>query len=186
MDLGVLKITIQQFFRVSGASTQREGVTPDIVLPDPAGPIETGERELEHAIAWSQIDPAPHDLWSTTWNKADLAKKSAARVSKTPVFGKISTLSQLLKTRRDDTRIPLQKTAFDARRKAQRAAVEAASPDLKNQPAAFSVTSIADPDAPEVKPQPGGKPDDRLSKWRDNLARDPWVDESLNILSDIK
>jgi carboxyl-terminal processing protease len=36
-------------------------VTPDIVLPDPAGHIETGERQLEHAIPWSSIPAAPHD-----------------------------------------------------------------------------------------------------------------------------
>src|SRR4029078_13233467 len=49
VELGVLKITVQQFFRVSGSSTQREGVTPDIVLPDPAGHIASAGRPLRHA-----------------------------------------------------------------------------------------------------------------------------------------
>src|SRR5947207_8375200 len=40
-DLGVLKLTIEQFFRVSGASTQLQGVVPDIVLPDPEGFVDT-------------------------------------------------------------------------------------------------------------------------------------------------
>src|SRR5207245_2570464 len=55
LDLGVFKLTVQQFFRVNGGSTQREGVTPDIVLPDPAGYIEAGERELGDALPWAEI-----------------------------------------------------------------------------------------------------------------------------------
>src|SRR4029078_3745170 len=86
VELGVLKITVQQFFRVSGSSTQREGVTPDVVLPDPAGHIETGERQLEHAIPWSQLPPAQHDLWPAPWKTATLVERSAVRVTKQPVF----------------------------------------------------------------------------------------------------
>jgi hypothetical protein len=32
---------------------------------------------------------------------------------------------------------------------------------------------------------PGGKPDDRPQKWRESIARDPWVAESVNILADM-
>jgi hypothetical protein len=27
--------------------------------------------------------------------------------------------------------------------------------------------------------------DDKATKWRDNLARDPWVEETLNIMGDM-
>jgi len=183
VELGVFKITIQQFFRVSGSSTQREGVTPDIVLPDPAGHVETGERELEHAIAWSKISAAPHDVWPATWKVEALVKKSAARVSKHPVLAKIAAATAVLKARSQDTRVPLARDAWDARRKAQRAALEAASPDLKAAPAKFQVNTLDDPTP--TAPGPGGKTDDRLARWRENLARDPWVEESVNILGDM-
>jgi carboxyl-terminal processing protease len=183
VDLGVLKITVQQFFRISGASTQREGVTPDILLPDPAGHIETGERTLEHAIPWSQIPPAAHDSWHTTWNPTALVARSAARVTKQPALAKIASFTELLRANRDDTRIPLARAAWQARRKQQRATLEAAAPDLKSAPARFAVKSLDDPAAPP--PGPGGRSDDRLSVWRDNLARDPWVDECINILGDM-
>jgi carboxyl-terminal processing protease len=185
-DLGVLKITIQQFFRVSGSSTQREGVTPDILLPDPTGHLETGERELDHAIAWSQIPAAAHDKWQPTWNVATLAQSSAARVAKNPMLSKIATTVALLRERQKDTRVPLARTAWDARRKAQRAALEAASPDLSTMPVKLSVKTIEDPAAPPpVAPGPGGKTDDRAQKWRDSLARDPWLEESVNILAEM-
>jgi hypothetical protein len=31
----------------------------------------------------------------------------------------------------------------------------------------------------------GGKVDDRLTRWSDGLARDPWVDEALSVLGDM-
>ncbi len=184
VELGVLKITIQQFFRVNGSSTQKEGVIPDIVLPNPAGHLETGERELEHAIPWAQIDAAPHGNWPATWKLSMLKSNSAARVAKNPILSKIAAATTVLKARRNDTRIPLQRTAWDQRKKDQKTALDAASPDLKNAPMRLTVKPIHDDAAPP--PPPNGKPDDRVVKWRDNLAKDPWVDECVDILSDIK
>ena len=183
VDLGSLKVTVQQFFRVSGSSTQREGVTPDILLPDPAAHVETGERTLDHAIPWSQIPAVPHDMWPAKWKPTALAERSAARVAKQPALAKIASLTQVLKASREDTRIPLQRTAWEAHRKQQRAALDAASPDLKSGPAALAVKSLDDPSLPP--PGPGGKVDDRLARWRDTVARDPWIEECANVLADM-
>jgi carboxyl-terminal processing protease len=183
VDLGVLKITVQQFFRVSGSSTQREGVTPDVLLPDPAGHIETGERTLDHAIPWSQIPAVDHDSWPTTWKTSALVEHSAARVAKQPVLAKMAALTQVLKATREDTRIPLEHTAWVEHRKKQRAAFEAASPELKAAAPVFTVKSLDDPNLPP--PGPGGRHNDPLARWRENVSRDPWVEECVNILGDM-
>ena len=184
LDLGVFKLTIQQFFGVDGSSTQLKGITPDILLPDPAGFIESGERELEHALAWSQIAPAEHDNWPATWNAAVLASKSAARVAKDSVFARVTKLTELMKARKAITRVPLAEIEFTKQLAKQRADVAAASPDLDAAPTRFSVLPL-EQGAP-VAAAANGKKDSRMAKWRDNLARDPWVDESLNILTDMK
>jgi carboxyl-terminal processing protease len=185
-DLGSLKLTIEQFFRPDGSSTQLKGVVPDIVLPDPAGYIDAGEEKLDHAIAWSKIDAAPHDDWTAaTWKPAVLAQRSAARVAKNPLLSRMAAATQILKARRDDTRVPLAQPVWEARRKDLRDALEAASPDLKHAPAAFTVKTIEDPAAAVVAPGPGGKQDDRPARWRDALATDPWVEESVSILGDM-
>ncbi|HEV7558392.1 MAG TPA: carboxy terminal-processing peptidase, partial [Kofleriaceae bacterium] len=187
LDLGVLKLTIQQFFRVSGASTQRQGVVPDILLPNPTGYIDSGERTLDHAIAWSQIAPAQHSNWTGTYKLDVLAHNSAARVAKQPVFTKVATLTALLKARQADTKISLARPAFEARRKEQKAALDAVAPDQKTEPAKLAVKVIGE-QAATIAPRPGstGKTDDRLAKWSDSLARDAWVEECVNILADIK
>lgn len=182
IELGVLKLTIQQFFRVSGSSTQREGVIPDIVLPDPAGYFESGERELPHAIAWSKVDPSPHDRWPVKLDLETLRKNSAARVAKSPILAKISAATAVLKTSREDTRVPLTRAAFDKRREEQRRALEAVSPDLKSMPASFTVNVVGDSTAAA---SPDGKLDDSITRWKETLAHDPWIDESLSILADV-
>ncbi len=176
LDLGVLKMTIEQFFRVNGGSTQREGVTPDIVLPDPAANIESGEKTLEHAIPWAQVPAAAHDQWAGTWKIPALVASSAARVAKTPVFAKVNETMAVLKARKADTRIPLKRTAWDTWRKKEIAELEAVSPNLDKQVAKFKVDVVDEP----------AKPDERLTKWKEGLSRDPWVDECLAILGDMK
>lgn len=188
MELGVLKITIQQFFRPDGASVQLDGVKPDVMLPDPAAYVDSGEKELDHAIPASKIDPAQYSKWPVKYDTAGIAAKSAVRVGKNPILSKIAAATSLLRSRRNDTRVPLAKTAWEKRRDDQRAALDAASPDLKKVQAAFTVKPLEDSPAPATAPPPGGKgaqPEDKATKWRDNLARDPWVDETLNILSDM-
>ena len=184
LDLGVFKLTIQQFFRVDGASMQREGVKPDIVLPDPAGFVEAGERELEHALPWSKITAAKHDDWPATWDLATARDKSAARVAKDPAFSKIARLTELMKARKSDTQVALAEPTFLKQREQERAEIAAATPDIEKSAARFTVVPL-DAREPAIA-GPAGRKDTRLSKWRDGIARDPWIDECLNILADLK
>ena len=184
-DLGVLKITVQQFFRVNGASTQWQGVVPDIVLPDPVGHIDSGERSLENSIPWTQIEPLAHQDWPARWKVADLAARSGGRVGKSDAFRKVLAQAELMRKRRTDTKVPLARAAWEARRKEQRAALEAVAPKLDKGPKRFTVTMIDYDGAKPVAARPGGKTDDRGTRWRDNLARDPWVEEAAFVLADM-
>ena len=59
--MGQLKITMAQFFRVNGGSTQNRGVVPDIRFPSAGDPDDYGERSLDNALPWSSIDAARFD-----------------------------------------------------------------------------------------------------------------------------
>ena len=59
--LGQLKLTMAQFFRVNGGSTQNRGVEPDISFPTWGDPDEYGERALDNALPWTSIDPARYE-----------------------------------------------------------------------------------------------------------------------------
>ena len=49
-DIGRLRLTMAQFFRVNGGSTQNRGVEPDIRFPSWGDPDEYGERALDNAL----------------------------------------------------------------------------------------------------------------------------------------
>lgn len=187
-DIGALKITIQQFFRPDGASTQLNGVVPDIALPNSFAHIESGERELPNAITWSQLTAAVHDDWHTMQKIDDLTRKSITRVSKHPYLSRIATGTAVLKARRNDTRMPLARTAYEARKKQQKAELDAAIPDLDKAPAKLSVSLVTtvDPTATKLDPNEQKAADERANKWRDGVAKDPWIEESIAILADMK
>ena len=56
--LGSIKFTIAKFYRVTGASTQKRGIVPDIILPSFADHFELGEKDLDNALVWDEIVPA--------------------------------------------------------------------------------------------------------------------------------
>ena len=56
--LGQLKITMAQFFRVNGDSTQHRGVIPDIIFPTAEESANQGESSLDNALPWANIPPA--------------------------------------------------------------------------------------------------------------------------------
>lgn len=184
-QLGVMKITTQQFFRVSGSSTQRRGVVPDILLPDPAAHIEAGERELPHAIEWSQIEAVEYDRWPAAWNVAALAERSATRVRQHRVLAKVATVTQLLRVRQQDARVPLKQADWKARRAELRQAMEVLTPDLKGIKGAPAQVEVKPLEGPGAAPSGKEGPADRANRWRESLARDPWVEEALFVLGDM-
>ena len=55
--LGEVKMTIAQFYRVNGGTTQLRGVVPDITFPTFAD-SDSGESAFDNALAWGQIEAA--------------------------------------------------------------------------------------------------------------------------------
>lgn len=58
LNHGELKFTIAKFYRVSGQSTQNQGVLPDISYPAEYNTKEIGESALPEAMPWDSIKPA--------------------------------------------------------------------------------------------------------------------------------
>jgi carboxyl-terminal processing protease len=82
-DPGTVKITIRKFYRVSGASTQLKGVTPDIVLPDVLNySTDIGESSLDNPLPWDVIPSANyHALGLVQPYLAELRRRSDARIA---------------------------------------------------------------------------------------------------------
>ena len=179
--LGLYKVTVQEYFRVSGGSTQLKGVVPDILLPDPTSFVESGERTLPHAIPWSTIDAVSFVKTPHAWKTAELGSASTARTSANADFGTVTRFAAIMGARKDKTVKPLERAAWQAEYKRAKADLDALDPK-KHEPKPLMevapLTTEGTPQDPRMQRQ--------LGKWKDALARDLWVDETTRILADMK
>lgn len=58
--LGELKMTVAQFFRINGGTTQLRGITPDIALETATDMEDFGESSYDNALPWMQIKAADY------------------------------------------------------------------------------------------------------------------------------
>ena len=84
---GQLKLTIAKFYRISGQSTQHQGVIPDIEFPSAFDPEEIGESALDTALPWDQIRSLRYRPLDTPQARvAQLIDRHQARIASDPNF----------------------------------------------------------------------------------------------------
>ncbi|QOC22799.1 carboxy terminal-processing peptidase [Wenzhouxiangella sp. AB-CW3] len=72
--MGQIKLTMAQFYRIAGGSTQAKGVVPDFVLPSPGDPEDWGESALDFAMPWGEIDATDFKPYADLSGLIDLAR----------------------------------------------------------------------------------------------------------------
>jgi len=84
---GELRMTIAQFFRINGGTTQLRGVTPDISFPGLADTENFGESSFDNALPWVQIKAADYKLEGDLTDLLPLLRiRHANRVAKDKDF----------------------------------------------------------------------------------------------------
>ena len=84
--LGSLKLTVQQFYRITGDIIQDKGVIPDIILPDTYEYINISEKR-DYPLSNVKINPAPMLSWEKSiTNKNLLIDSSLKRVQDIEFF----------------------------------------------------------------------------------------------------
>ena len=115
---GQLKLTIAQFYRVSGESTQLVGVTPDISLPSELDHDEFGERAAENPLPATTIDglevPVRYDLDDVI---DELTRRHEQRMDETEVFKALQRELDFQREIRKDTSISLNREQRRAEQK---------------------------------------------------------------------
>ena len=94
LNRGQLKITAAKFYRVSGQSTQHQGILPDIEFPELFDVDRIGESSLDDAMPWDMIQPAvyPHSNVLQPL-LGDLQSRHDIRVADDPDFKYVRALA---------------------------------------------------------------------------------------------
>ena len=117
-DRGALKLTIQQFYRVNGDSTQKDGVKSDIVLPSLIDKMDLGESSLDNALEFDRIPPASHASADMASEKliSLLRDRSDRRVNADSKFQEIKKDIERYMDRKNRKTISLNESVLKAER----------------------------------------------------------------------
>ncbi|MCB9264342.1 MAG: carboxy terminal-processing peptidase [Lewinellaceae bacterium] len=180
--LGEIKLTIQKFFRINGGSNQLRGVESDIVLPDNFHFIETGERDREYAMEWTEIEPAEYNQNVMKVKHIDeLRQRSEERVAQDPTFQKVLENAERLKEQRDNSEYPLQLEAYEALMKKQEEEAEKFE-GLFETEVNHGVANLQ-VDLPHIDSD-----ESRIARnddWLESVKKDIYIRETVNIMHDL-
>ncbi|GGU69024.1 peptidase S41 [Pseudomonas laurentiana] len=129
LNHGELKLTLAKFYRVSGQSTQHQGVLPDIDYPSVIDTKEIGESALPEAMPWDTIRPAIKPA-SDPFKPflAQLKARHDERSAKDPEFVYIRDRLALTQKLMNEKSVSLNETE----RRAQHATIEGKQLALEN------------------------------------------------------
>ncbi|HBI40117.1 MAG TPA: tail-specific protease [Tenacibaculum sp.] len=181
-DLGSLKMTIQKFYRISGGSTQKEGVYSDIALPSRYSYMEFGERDLKGALPWDKVTQANYKTRNSYSNWEEVVNNSQKRIFNDEKFKKISEYAKWLKRNQEDNILSLNYNEF----KSERHKKENQGKEFKE---VFKFDSNLIFNSPKYENELFKKDTvlkDKRFAWHKSLKKDIYMNEALNVLSELK
>jgi carboxyl-terminal processing protease len=185
-DFGALKMTIQEFFRINGGSTQLKGVTPDIQYPSNGDEKDFGESTYDNALPWTQIAPA--DYKPVADMKAYLPQLDQlhdARDAKSPAWQLMLDELTAYKKLSERTSVSLN----FAQREAERKQLDAMQAEFRARHKTIDGDTATDADA-DNQLDDGLNPNERSLKTElkeqdeAKKAADPQLQETAHILYD--
>ncbi len=184
--LGQLKLTMQKYYRIDGGSVQLKGVVPDVILPDNYFySDETGERDYEHALDWSEIETAEYgqDVYKIT-KKDEIKRRSDARVAQNETFQKVLENARRLEDRRDMKMYPLGLDDYQAL-EAQRADDAAKFKGLFKNETLDAEVSTTSADAADFASNDDQAQKDRYEDLMKSVKKDIYIKEAMHIMQDV-
>ena len=180
-DFGALKLTIQKFYRVNGKSTQLKGVDSDIPMKDIFTYEEIGERYDNYALPWDQVSTSGFAPLNTL-NMSNLVNNSAKRLTQNKNYQLLLESAQWKEKLDKEEKVTLNLKEFESLMKARKEQIEKFKSLIKfNNGLNFTLH------ADEAK---RGKTDEVFAKksenWLKNLKRDIYLQETVNIISELK
>jgi carboxyl-terminal processing protease len=179
---GELKLTIAQFFRINGGTTQLRGVTPDISFPSAVDSDDFGESSYENALPWSQINPADYSPSADLkpLRPLLLARHESRRRGDKEFLCLLDTISDIQQQNRKKL-ISLNEAERLKERNLREAKQKTCNPE-SDPPKTANQSAIGE------KPSPADKPslrDDGLMPDERNLANDLAVEKERKNAKDI-
>jgi carboxyl-terminal processing protease len=181
-DLGALKTTTQKFYRITGGSTQLEGVRSDVAIPDRYAYLKMGERDIENAMPWDKIEPTEFKFWNKQNNFDAAIDNSKNRIASNDKFKLIDENAKWIDQRNKENVYSLNIDQFKEEQKAieEKAKKYKSIADYKN---ALKFNSLPY-ELEAMKTDVSLK--EKRERWHESLSKDIYVEEAINVLDDLQ
>ncbi|MFM8710094.1 MAG: carboxy terminal-processing peptidase [Sphingomonadales bacterium] len=179
-ELGSVKLTLQKFYRVTGASTQLRGVEADIVIPDNYEYMKLREKDTPAALPWDQISKTPFITWTPGFDLEVVKKMGEKRLSQDSTFILIGQTAHWL-AEQNDKKYPLLLRDYQQEQEKVKANVKKLEKlqQLRTPLLVFPVTGEENKYAPDTAKQ------ERFNGWIGNLKKDIYLDQGVKVVRDI-
>lgn len=181
-DMGAFKFTTQKYYRINGGSTQLEGVKSDVVVPGRFSYIDMGEKDQDNPLVWDEIEPATYTVWERPFDYDTIILNSKKRLNSSTEIKLIDDNARWIKSIRDQSiyELNIEKYAqnIEIREKESKRFDDLLDyqTDLKFQSLPYELPIMEQDTVYKTN----------RTRWYENLSKDIYMEEALNVLGDIK
>ncbi|WP_143310039.1 carboxy terminal-processing peptidase [Chitinophaga vietnamensis] len=182
---GTLRLTLQKFYRITGAATQLNGVTPDIVLQNRMSLESIMEKDFSSALPNDTLKLLPFDKVKSGYDLKKVIQLANARIKATPALADIDNNMAQLKTLRNKTMLlnledfrKAYSAAHSCEKRIQQDRELPAGHTLLVAPALLRSVNPA-----TLKTTPGEEL--RSKAWLEKLSKDIYLDQTVSVLEDM-
>ena len=179
-EYGAVKLTFQKFYRITGSSTQKKGVVPDVILPDEYEYLKYREKDNESALSWDEMERARYMVWPNNAQLAQVVQSANMQIQNDTALNKFKQNLQWVSSQIDNP-VYLKLDKFQAFKKRIQEVSKQNEQALKlKTPMKLAPIKV---DYNKFYNNPDKSKQDRYQAWIKDLAKDFQVNESSKILA---
>ena len=180
-EYGAVKLTFQKFYRVTGSSTQRKGVVPDVILPDEYEFLKYREKDNESSLPWDEMERAKFQVWPNNTAIAAIAAKANDKIAKDTAMVAFKKTLEWVSTQMDRP-VHLKLDKYVAFRKNLQSIMSQNDNRIKLKDT-MQVTALK-ADFDKFYNNPDKTKQDRYQAWLKVIAKDAQINEASKLLGE--
>ena len=144
--------------------------------------IEMGEREQDNPLEWDEIEPANYTVWQNSFNYETIIENSKSRLNSSLEIKLIDENARWIKTIRDNDVYQLnfdkysQNIDLNELESKRFEDLSDYQSDLTFEPLLYELPIMEQDSVFKIN----------RNRWHENLAKDIYMEEALNVLNDLK
>ena len=179
-EYGAVKLTFQKFYRITGSSTQKKGVVPDVILPDEYEYLKYREKDNESALSWDEMERARYMVWPNNAPLSQVVQSTNLHIQNDTAINRFKENLRWV-SNQIETPVYLKLDKFQAFKKRVQEVSKQNEQALKlKTPMNLAPIKV---DYNKFYNNPDKSKQDRYQAWIKDLAKDFQVNESSKILA---